>query len=106
MPRRSTRRSSTRVLVVDPEAPDTSALDEAARVLAKGGLVAFATETVYGLGAIATDAAAVARIFVAKGRPSINPLIVHVADVAQARDCVADWPADAELLASRFWPGP
>jgi L-threonylcarbamoyladenylate synthase len=97
---------STRVLTVDPDAPDPSALDEAAGVLAGGGLVAFATETVYGLGAIATDAAAVARIFAAKGRPSINPLIVHVADIVQVRECVADWPVDAEVLASRFWPGP
>ena len=98
--------TSTRVLTVDPEAPDLEALDEAAGVLSRGGLVAFATETVYGLGAIATDAAAVARIFAAKGRPSVNPLIVHVADIGQARRCVADWPADAEVLASRFWPGP
>lgn len=98
--------SSTRVLTVDPESPDPAALDEAARVLAGGGLVAFATETVYGLGAVATDAAAVARIFAAKGRPSINPLIVHVADVDQARQCVADWPDDADRLAARFWPGP
>jgi L-threonylcarbamoyladenylate synthase len=97
---------STRVLTVDPDAPDPSALDQAARVLAGGGLVAFATETVYGLGAIATEATAVARIFAAKGRPAMNPLIVHVADIGQARECVADWPADAEVLASRFWPGP
>ncbi len=99
-------RSYTRVLVVDPEAPDPSAVDEAARVLAGGGLVAFATETVYGLGADATDSAAVARIFAAKGRPSVNPLIVHVADVGQARECVAEWPEDADRLAGRFWPGP
>jgi L-threonylcarbamoyladenylate synthase len=98
--------SSTRVLVVDPESPDPSALDQAARVLAAGDLVAFATETVYGLGADATDAAAVERIFAAKGRPSVNPLIMHVADVGQARQCVAEWPEDAERLATRFWPGP
>jgi L-threonylcarbamoyladenylate synthase len=96
----------TCVLVVDPESPDADALTEAARVLAGGGLVAFATETVYGLGAIATDAAAVARIFAAKGRPSINPLIVHVADLGQAGECVADWPDVADRLAARFWPGP
>ncbi len=98
--------SSTRVLAVDPEAPDPAVLDEAARVLGVGGLVAFATETVYGLGGVATDAAAVARIFAAKGRPSVNPLIVHVADVDQARECVADWPDDAAVMTSRFWPGP
>jgi L-threonylcarbamoyladenylate synthase len=97
---------STRILTVDPEAPDPSALDEGARVLAGGGLVAFATETVYGLGAVATDASAVSRIFAAKGRPPVNPLIVHVADVAQAGDCVADWPDVAERLALRYWPGP
>lgn len=96
----------TRVLSVDPEWPDAAVLDEASRVLAGGGLVAFATETVYGLGAIATDAAAVQRIFAAKGRPSVNPLIVHVADAGEARECVAVWPADAEELAARFWPGP
>jgi L-threonylcarbamoyladenylate synthase len=97
---------STRVLIVDPEAPGDSALDEAARVLTGGGLVAFATETVYGLGAVATDAVAVARIFAAKGRPSVNPLIVHVADIGQAKECVAEWPPDADRLAERFWPGP
>lgn len=97
---------STRVLAVDPASPDPAALDEAARVLANGGLVAFATETVYGLGAVATDATAVARIFAAKGRPSVNPLIVHVADVGQARECVSEWPDEADRLAARFWPGP
>jgi L-threonylcarbamoyladenylate synthase len=98
--------SSTRVLTVDPEAPDPAVLDEAAGVLNRGGLVAFATETVYGLGAVATDATAVARIFAAKGRPSVNPLIVHVADIVQAGECVAEWSDDADALASRFWPGP
>ena len=101
-----TARSRTRVLTVDPDSPDPAALEEAAGVLARGGLVAFATETVYGLGAVATDAAAVSRIFEAKGRPAVNPLIVHVADVAQAGECVAEWPADADRLTARFWPGP
>jgi L-threonylcarbamoyladenylate synthase len=96
----------TRILTVDPESPQPDLLDEAARILAGGGLVAFATETVYGLGAVATDAEAVARIFAAKGRPSVNPLIVHVADVRQAGTCVAEWPDDADRLAARFWPGP
>ena len=99
-------RLSTSVLVVDPHDPDPAAIDEAARVLRRGGLVAFATETVYGLGAVATDEKAVARIYAAKGRPAINPLIVHVADIEQARSCATDWPDAAEILASRFWPGP
>jgi L-threonylcarbamoyladenylate synthase len=96
----------TRVLVVDRDNPDPAALDQAARVLVAGGLAAFATETVYGLGAIATDPAAVARIYVAKGRPAMNPVIVHVATIEQARECVAQWPEAAERLADRFWPGP
>jgi L-threonylcarbamoyladenylate synthase len=91
---------------VDPEEPDPAALAEAARVLRAGGLVAFATETVYGLGAVATDARAVARIFAAKGRPARNPLIVHVAEIGQARTCVVAWPEEAQELARRFWPGP
>jgi len=99
-------RLTTRVLVVDPDGPDPAVLDRAAQVLLRGGLVAFATETVYGLGAIATLPAAVARIFAAKGRPAINPVIVHVAGIAQARDCVAEWTEEAECLARRFWPGP
>ncbi len=100
------RKLSTHVLAIDPEDPDPAALDEAARILRQGGLVAFATETVYGLGAVATDERAVARIYTAKGRPAINPLIVHVASIDQARICITDWPASAEILAARFWPGP
>ena len=96
----------TRVLIVDRDRPDAASLDEAAAILARGGLVAFATETVYGLGAVATDPAAVARIFEAKGRPSFNPLIVHVAGIDQARTCVRHWPDEADQLAGRFWPGP
>ncbi len=80
---------TTRIVAVDPDQPDPSVIDMAAQVLLRGGLVAFATETVYGLGGIATDAVAVARIFAAKERPAINPVIVHVAGVAQARGCVA-----------------
>jgi len=77
---------------------------EAARILRGGGLVAFPTETVYGLGADAGNDQAVAAIFAAKGRPSFNPLIVHVADVAAARKLAAFSPM-AEELAARFWPG-
>ena len=97
---------TTRVINVDPVDPDRVVLDEAARVVCAGGLVAFATETVYGLGADATNPAAVARIFEAKGRPATNPVIVHVAGAAMACEYVADWPDHAEALAARFWPGP
>jgi L-threonylcarbamoyladenylate synthase len=96
----------TRILVVDPDSPDPDQLDEAAAIMLRGGLVAFATETVYGLGAVATDPDSVARIFAAKGRPALNPLIVHVAGIGQARECTAEWPGAAEILARRFWPGP
>ena len=78
----------------------------AAEVITAGGLVAFPTETVYGLGADATDPAAVARIFAAKGRPADHPLIVHLGDA----DLVEAWadvvPPEAHLLADAFWPGP
>jgi L-threonylcarbamoyladenylate synthase len=97
---------ASRVLVVDPAGPDPAVLDLAAQVLSSGGLVAFATETVYGLGAIATQPAAVARIFAVKGRPAVNPLIVHVAGCEQARLCAWEWPERAARLAARFWPGP
>src|SRR5208282_3552066 len=66
----------------------------------------FATETVYGLGALATDPAAVDRIYHAKGRPPFNPLIVHVEGITQARQCTAAWPKVADRLAGTFWPGP
>lgn len=82
-----------------------SAIDEAARLLRAGGLVAFPTETVYGLGGDATNDRAVAEIFAAKGRPRFNPLIVHVPDPAAARR-LALFDPRAERLAERFWPGP
>ncbi len=78
----------------------------AADILRRGGLVAFPTETVYGLGADATSDSAVARIFEVKGRPSTNPLIVHVPDVFFAKRQAAAWPAVADDLAAAFWPGP
>src|SRR5947199_4670326 len=94
--------------VLDVRRPETLAdtLARAAEVLRAGGLVAFPTETVYGLGANALDAAAVARIFSAKGRPANNPLIVHLAGAEEAGRVVADWPEAARRLAERFWPGP
>jgi L-threonylcarbamoyladenylate synthase len=96
----------TAVFTIDPAAANAELIAEAARVLRGGGLVAFPTETIYGLGANALDASAVARIFAAKGRPANNPLIVHVADTVAARQVAAHWPASAESLAKRFWPGP
>ncbi|HEV2000153.1 MAG TPA: L-threonylcarbamoyladenylate synthase [Xanthobacteraceae bacterium] len=84
--------------------PDAAGIAEAARLLAEGHLVAFPTETVYGLGADATDARAVARLFAAKGRPSFNPLIAHVADVMAARRAGKLSPLAEKLV--QFWPGP
>ena len=81
-------------------------LDEAAALLRRGELVAFPTETVYGLGAIATKEQAVAKVFQAKGRPSDNPLIVHVKDAQQVFDYTAEVPKLAKDLMERFWPGP
>ncbi len=85
--------------------PTREAILEAAELLRQGRLVAFPTETVYGLGADATNERAVAAIFEAKGRPRFNPLISHVLDAAHARQLVA-WTDTAERLAQRFWPGP
>ena len=97
---------TTRIVEVDPDRPDPVILAEAAAILRAGGLVAFATETVYGLGADATNPEAVARIFAAKGRTATNPLIVHVAETTAAFPLVASWPERAENLACIFWPGP
>ena len=85
---------------------DAGALQQAAEWLAAGELVAFPTETVYGLGARADDDAAVAKIFAAKGRPADHPLIVHVAEPAQAEAFVSSVPAVAHRLMQAFWPGP
>ena len=85
--------------------PDTAGLQRAAARLRAGGLLAFPTETVYGLGADARQGQAVARIYAAKGRPSFNPLIVHVAS-AQAAQRYVRWTGTAERLAKAFWPGP
>jgi L-threonylcarbamoyladenylate synthase len=79
---------------------------EAARLIREGRLVAFPTETVYGLGANALDAAAVERIFAVKRRPRTSPLIVHVDSIEMARRWVSAWPAAAETLARHYWPGP
>lgn len=96
---------ATEVLKVDADAPEAAAIARAAGVIRRGGLVAFPTETVYGLGADALNASAVGRIFTAKGRPANNPIIVHVADVTEM-DRVAQRTALANRLVERFWPGP
>lgn len=94
------------ILPVDPENPEPDPIERAAEIIRLGGLVAFPTETVYGLGANAFDEGAVARIYAAKGRPAYNPLIVHVADAAGAEELVTHWPPAAARLAAAFWPGP
>ncbi len=81
-------------------------VEYAAALIRAGKLVAFPTETVYGLGANALDAAAVERIFAAKSRPHTSPLIVHVESIEMARSLAAVWPEAAETLAQRYWPGP
>lgn len=95
-----------RILVVDPDAPDPATLAAAAAHLRAGGLVAFPTETVYGLGADARSADAVAGIFAAKGRPADNPVIVHAADAAGAWAVTTGPTPLAARLAAAFWPGP
>jgi len=95
-----------RLIVVDPREPDVGALAEAVRVLRAGGLVAFPTETVYGLGAQALDERALARVYEAKGRPTHHPLIAHVENEAQARALARSWPETAARLARALWPGP
>src|SRR5580765_3596782 len=78
---------------------------KAVEILRRGGIVAFPTETVYGLGGDATNEGAVERIFGVKGRPETNPVIVHVADIGIAKKYAEEWPREAEILAERFWPG-
>lgn len=91
-----------------PKTTTSSAADieRAAAIIRRGGLVAFPTETVYGLGANALDAVAVERIFKAKGRPPESPLIVHAADLEMARELTSEWPELADQWAHRYWPGP
>jgi L-threonylcarbamoyladenylate synthase len=84
---------------------DQASIEQAARLIREGELVAFPTETVYGLGGDATNERAVAKIFEAKGRPQFNPLISHVLDAGEARRLV-QWNETADKLAARFWPGP
>lgn len=81
-------------------------IQRAAARLQSGELVAFPTETVYGLGACALDVGAIAKIYARKGRPAFNPLIVHVASIERARELSSNWPENAQKLAQHFWPGP
>lgn len=96
----------TLVLEVDPQRPDSKKIRTAANLIMKGGLVAFPTETVYGLGADALNADAVLAIFKAKKRPLDNPPIVHVYDVEDVYRLVEEVPVKAEKLMKKFWPGP
>src|SRR5512140_2219104 len=89
-----------------PFTPTPSEIARAAAILRAGGLVAFPTETVYGLGADASNPAAVARIFAAKGRPQDHPLIVHLAGVELLPQWARDIPPAAQQLAAAYWPGP
>lgn len=89
-----------------PHVPNQAEIEAAARFLRIGRVVAFPTETVYGLGANALDAEAVARIYAIKGRPATSPLIVHVDSIEMARSLVHAWPENADALARKFWPGP
>lgn len=96
----------TKVFVARDNYIKEEELKEASAVIRSGGLVAFPTETVYGLGGDATNPEASRKIYAAKGRPSDNPLIVHIADFSQLRNIVAEVPQEAEKLAKAFWPGP
>ena len=93
------------IVRVHAERPAATAIERAALTIRAGGLVAFPTETVYGLGADAFDEAAVDKIFRAKGRPANDPLIVHIADIDQLEAVAREVPEMAHALARRFWPG-
>ncbi|MGC1122867.1 MAG: L-threonylcarbamoyladenylate synthase [Candidatus Methanofastidiosia archaeon] len=102
----SRRSLRTQVIIVDEENPDPGKIRIAAKVIREGGLVAFPTETVYGLGANTFDVGAVLRIFRAKNRPYDNPLIVHVSEKDAVYDLAREIPDTVEVLTRRFWPGP
>ena len=105
-PHVSNTRMNTVILPTHTPPLFEAAVERAAALLRAGELVALPTETVYGLAANALDSTAVEKIFAVKGRPAHNPIIVHVADAAMARQCVGEWPAAAERLTRAFWPGP
>lgn len=97
---------NTKVAIIDEHNIDEASIKEAGEVIKKGGLVAFPTETVYGLGADALNSSAVEKIFKAKGRPQDNPLIVHVCDFESVVPLVKEIPLVAQKLMRKFWPGP
>jgi len=94
------------IAVMTTENVDADAIARGGEILKKGGLVAFPTETVYGLGGNALDPEASKKIYAAKGRPSDNPLIVHIADIKDLRKVAAEVPEKAQILADKYWPGP
>lgn len=96
----------TVILKIKITAPDEEKIARAALVIKEGGLVAFPTETVYGLGADAFNPAAIEKIFLAKGRPRDNPLIVHIADLSTLKKLARSFPRQARALTEKFWPGP
>ncbi|MFQ5831020.1 MAG: L-threonylcarbamoyladenylate synthase [Candidatus Methylomirabilia bacterium] len=96
----------TRVLPVDPWNPDPAALEEAGARVRRGGLVAFPTETFYGLGSNATDTAAVARVFAVKGRPESKPLLALVDSVEMVQSLALEVSAVSQRFMSAYWPGP
>ncbi|MEW6502705.1 MAG: L-threonylcarbamoyladenylate synthase [Chloroflexota bacterium] len=96
----------TEILKLDPLHPDPAIIHKAAQIIHTGGLVAFPTETVYGLGANALDSHAVQRIFLAKGRPANDPLIVHIQNKDWLESIVRNFPPQTEALVNHFWPGP
>lgn len=96
----------TKVITIEENNINMEAVEEAGAILKRGGLVAFPTETVYGLGGDALNGESSARIYAAKGRPSDNPLIIHIADMGDLSMIAKDVPKEAYLLAERYWPGP
>lgn len=98
----------TELLNIESASPEqkAAALRKAGEIIREGGLVAFPTETVYGLGADALNAEAAAKIYAAKGRPSDNPLIVHIHDISQVYEIAEEVPDEAKAVMEKFWPGP
>lgn len=92
--------------IIDIKTEYNKALEKSAEILQGGGVVGIPTETVYGLAANALDEAAVKKIYTAKGRPSDNPLIVHISDISELAPLVSEIPEKVKIMAERFWPGP